>query len=324
MKLFVVLLLVAVSAACSDPAPRAFDSLAMVVDGTRNGPWAGPLVDPVTREPYTGSIFGGPQVAPPGTPHPADRHEFNGGPDGISFGGRAGLCVGGTDPYGAPDPCPVRFQTRLGNLPEDTPSFEPIWSATLVEGRLQGVLEVWAPDSTPLARISYTAGRDEGPAVFFHLSGVMERRGEFADGAHAGTWEFFHLNGQLEERLTQVDHLPVGPWVSYYEDGTVRGSGTYEPPGEQSGTWEYFYPSGQLRQRSNHVGGSAEGSWELYHENGQLQERGSFVSGYEHGLWQVFDEAGTLELEGYMHRGSRCGPWLVDGQLTDYAPCPTQ
>ena len=317
----VVLVVTAAAMACTSPPARSFEMLTASATGPANGPWAGPLLEPKAGQLFTGTVLStntGQATRDVGPDSDAVAEDA----DGISFGGRPGLCVGSTDPSGQVDPCPVRFQTLLGGLPEDTPAFDPQWTATVVDGLLEGVLTILSPDSVILAHISYRAGRDEGPATFFYPSGVMERRGDLRDGAEVGTWEYFHANGQLQERVTLLDHHPVGEWSAWYDDGQLRGSGSYSPSGELAGTWQFYYPNGQLKQRVDYVDGQSEGDWEVYHENGQLHERGAFVGGLEQGPWQVFDEAGALEAEGYLHQGVRCGEWRVERSVVQYDPCP--
>ena len=102
----------------------------------------------------------------------------------------------------------------------------PLWSATIVDGLLQGRYQHWYENGMVAEILYFSDNVENGPASFYYRSGQLAMEGRYDNGVMVD----FNFYDQMGEPFT--------------------------------GTWEWFlFPTHTLRMTGSVVGGKMEGEW---------------------------------------------------------------
>ncbi len=202
------------------------------------------------------------------------------------------------------------------------------------QGRETGEWIEYHPSQSEKSRVTYVAGKLEGPSQEWHPQGALKAKGAYAGGARVGLWETFHENGAPDSRATYVQGVLDGEALGWYPDGTERERARFKR-GVLVGVVEAFHPTGAPRARKvlddngkpiddNQewfqsgqlkaikrfgANGLEQGLEESYHESGALASLRSYSNGKLVGMGRGWHDNGKLAYEGAYVDGQRDGIW---------------
>lgn len=133
---------------------------------------------------------------------------------------------------------------------------------TYVNGKLQGIREIYFPDGTVKVRERYDEGQINDLYEYFYANGRHELMGYYIDGAMYGSWKKFDDKGNLIEIVTMVDNEEMGPFVEYYPNGNKQAEGVYLHGPNEDGQLNLFDESGELYKTMLCDSGRCVTTWE--------------------------------------------------------------
>jgi len=301
-------------AACA-PESRDIASLLVLNDGVQNGPLhedgfggdvlapltlQGTVVDPESREPYSGPVF-------------SDEGNWSGSlQDGLLDGDYEidGGMTKGSYAQG-------RMSGTWQAVDEDGVLR---WSGAFVDGLEEGLHE-WFTEAGGPAATSGSFSRGSRCGEWLQL-GSPETHPPCPNGAEDGPVETYHQNGQVKWTGSYAGGAIDGVWDSYHDNGQLQHRRSYAS-GVREGMSETYRADGSIEERGSYAGGLRDGVWESYHDNGRLRDQLSYVNGAWNGPSERYDPDGQLVSAGVIGPdGERCGEWVVGAETVTYPPCP--
>jgi antitoxin component YwqK of YwqJK toxin-antitoxin module len=133
---------------------------------------------------------------------------------------------------------------------------------TYAAGALDGIRELFYPDSTVKVRERYARGEMVGRYEYYHPNGRLELAGYYVDGAMYGQWRKYDADGHLVEEVLMANNEERGPFREYYPDGKLQAQGTYLNGPLEQGILYLYEPSGDLYKTMFCRDGRCHTRWE--------------------------------------------------------------
>ena len=132
------------------------------------------------------------------------------------------------------------------------PDGKRLWSATIIDGKLDGRYQHWHENGNIAEIIMFTANVEEGDAVFYYEDGQLAMEGSYEAGIMK-KFTFYDEDGALFNGDWTWNFFPI-------KDLRMKG---YVVDGKMQGTWEYSQTANY--GRANRV------TYSLNYEDGTIQ-----------------------------------------------------
>jgi uncharacterized protein len=95
-----------------------------------------------------------------------------------------------------------------------------------------------------------------------------------------------------EKKEVKVEKVKDGKGNTYWEDGSVKGSGTFKNF-QKDGMWTLFHKGSTAKiAEGNYINDKQNGPWIFYHKNGTKSSEGTFEDDQKTGQWFGYYETG--------------------------------
>ncbi len=161
--------------------------------------------------------------------------------------------------------------------------------STYVEGKLEGIMELFHPGGAKLGTYEYQNGKQIAVGELFDKNG----NSIYKNGT--GTRLEYYQSGGVLFRLPQKNGHNDGECTWYFENGKPKEVSNFSA-GVLNGSAAYYFENGMLREKSVRVNGKTEGVLEFYHPNGKLAGKQEFRNGNFTGIQDCYDSNGKATL----------------------------
>lgn len=146
------------------------------------------------------------------------------------------------------------------------------------------------------------AGRVEGKAMYYFLSGGLKEESMFKADKPDGPSVSYHKNSRISMERHYKEGVTDGYYKSYHSNGKAMAEGWIKDDASL-GVWHQYHPNGSLQRAYFLLNGTLNGPEKNYANNGKLD----FINYYDHGMitgLAQYDSAGKVIQELIFEKGN--------------------
>jgi len=201
-------------------------------------------------------------------------------------------------------------------------------------GKLNGIWTITDKDGRTVSQIQFEQGVRNGPAVWYHTTGVPVWHSEYRDGLLNGLFVENDAQGKQLREVRYESGRRLGKKLEYYANKKLKSEleylgpaqslktsddwnrtvlATYELSGTEikHGSHTVYFDNGSVRFVAEYTNGKPNGVFESWHSNGQKEVKGTYAAGVQQGEWNWWHPNGMRRSSVVYHNGNLKGETLA-------------
>lgn len=151
-----------------------------------------------------------------------------------------------------------------------------------INGRKDGIEEIFYPEGNILKKLKYSNGLAEGEFIEYYKDGQIKYKGGYKKGKFDGVINEYYEKGEIKKRIN-------------YSNGL------------RNGLHEEYSAQGALLKRLNFINDKEDGEIIINYPDGKLQKKYTAIEGLKNGVYQEYDKFGEKSLEVTYNHGKKQG-----------------